>query len=76
MSRLPRATFHAIGGSLESRPSIRLVLRQKKVKFFGQEVTAEGVFLKLLAHNHEHMGQSIAYARMNGVAPPWSKTGA
>jgi hypothetical protein len=23
-------------------------------------------------HNHEHLGQSIAYARMNGVAPPWS----
>ncbi len=23
---------------------------------------------------HEHLGQSIAYARSNGVTPPWSKT--
>jgi hypothetical protein len=22
---------------------------------------------------HEHLGQLIAYARMNGVKPPWSK---
>jgi uncharacterized damage-inducible protein DinB len=31
------------------------------------------VFLRILLHNSEHMGQSIAYARMNGVVPPWSK---
>jgi len=23
-------------------------------------------------HNNEHLGQSIAYARMNGVVPPWT----
>lgn len=22
---------------------------------------------------HEHLGQLIAYARMNQIAPPWSK---
>jgi hypothetical protein len=22
---------------------------------------------------HEHLGQLIAYARMNGIKPPWSK---
>jgi uncharacterized damage-inducible protein DinB len=47
--------------------------RQKKVKFFGKEATADGVFLRILAHNNEHMGQAIAYARMNGIAPPWSQ---
>jgi uncharacterized damage-inducible protein DinB len=47
--------------------------RQKKVQFFGKETTSEGVFLRILIHNNEHMGQSIAYARMNGVVPPWSK---
>jgi hypothetical protein len=26
----------------------------------------------LLSHAHEHLGQSIAYARSNGVAPPWT----
>jgi uncharacterized damage-inducible protein DinB len=23
-------------------------------------------------HMHEHLGQAIAYARVNGVVPPWS----
>jgi uncharacterized damage-inducible protein DinB len=47
--------------------------RQKKVQFFGKETTSELVFLRILIHNNEHMGQSIAYARMNGVVPPWSQ---
>jgi uncharacterized damage-inducible protein DinB len=46
--------------------------RQKKVQLFKKDVTAGDVFLRILVHNHEHMGQSIAYARMNGVTPPWS----
>lgn len=46
----------------------------KKVKFFGgREVSERTVLLVLLNHMHEHLGQSIAYARMNGVAPPWSE---
>jgi uncharacterized damage-inducible protein DinB len=47
--------------------------RQRKVQLFGRETTAEAVFLRILLHANEHMGQSIAYARMNGVAPPWSQ---
>ena len=26
----------------------------------------------ILADMHEHLGQAIAYARMNGVVPPWT----
>jgi hypothetical protein len=26
-----------------------------------------------VTHLHEHLGQLIAYARMNNVVPPWSK---
>ncbi len=29
--------------------------------------------LSILEHNGEHKGQLIAYARSNGVTPPWSK---
>ncbi len=47
--------------------------KQKKVTFFGKETTADGILLRVLVHNHEHMGQSVAYARMIGVVPPWSK---
>jgi hypothetical protein len=31
------------------------------------------VELKTDAFQHEHLGQLIAYARMNKVVPPWSK---
>ncbi|HEX8253836.1 MAG TPA: DinB family protein [Thermoanaerobaculia bacterium] len=45
---------------------------EAKVKMFGTTTTRRGVLVTMLNHLHEHLGQSIAYARMNGVAPPWS----
>ena len=45
---------------------------KKAVKFLGKDTTVEGVYLRLLVHSHEHMGQLIAYARSSGVVPPWS----
>ena len=48
--------------------------RQKKANFFGVDTTVDAVYLRILVHNHEHMGQSIAYARTIGVVPPWSQT--
>lgn len=45
----------------------------RTVDMFGQKATARAVYLRILAHANEHLGQSIAYARMNGVVPPWSK---
>jgi uncharacterized damage-inducible protein DinB len=48
----------------------------KKVKIFGgHEVTERALLVIILNHMHEHLGQSIAYARMNGIAPPWSEGG-
>jgi uncharacterized damage-inducible protein DinB len=44
----------------------------KPTEFFGMKSTYRGVYLLLLSHAHEHLGQSIAYARMNKVAPPWT----
>ena len=46
--------------------------RQKKVVLFKKNGTADDLLLRIVVHHHEHMGQSIAYARMNGVVPPWS----
>jgi len=43
------------------------------VKLFGREMTKEGAIRLLFGDQHEHLGQSIAYARSNGVTPPWSK---
>ncbi|HEV2690823.1 MAG TPA: DinB family protein [Bryobacteraceae bacterium] len=47
----------------------------KPVKVFGQQSSYEGVLFLIANHMHEHLGQSIAYARTNGVVPPWSKKG-
>jgi len=43
------------------------------VKLFGRDWTKQGALMHVLQDQHEHLGQSIAYARTNGVAPPWSK---
>jgi len=45
---------------------------EEKVEFFGQQMTKRGILLVALGHVHEHLGQLIAYARMNGVVPPWT----
>lgn len=39
---------------------------------YGREVAGWAVLFQLLAHMNEHVGQSVAYARMNGIVPPWS----
>ena len=45
----------------------------KTVKVFGTPQTERSVLITMLTHLHEHLGQEIAYARMNGVVPPWSQ---
>ncbi len=44
----------------------------KPTKLFGRPATYRGVYLLMANHMHEHLGQAIAYARVNGVVPPWS----
>ena len=46
----------------------------KPVELFGGLVktSVRGGYMLLLSHAHEHLGQSIAYARSNGIAPPWT----
>ncbi len=44
----------------------------KSVTFFGQPSTIRNVLYVVGTHQHEHFGLSIAYARMNGVVPPWT----
>ena len=46
---------------------------EKPVKMMGKQTTQRDVLVTMLSHLHEHLGQSIAYARMNGVIPPWSR---
>jgi uncharacterized damage-inducible protein DinB len=46
---------------------------ERKVKFFNGDAPVEGIYLRIIIHNNEHMGQLVAYARMTGIVPPWSK---
>ena len=45
---------------------------QRKVKVEERDATVDGMDLRIIVHDNEHMGQLIAYARMTGVVPPWS----
>jgi uncharacterized damage-inducible protein DinB len=63
--------------SLEAVKTARAQLKpgdlERKVKIEGKTVTVDGMYLRIIVHANEHMGQLVAYARMNGIVPPWSK---
>lgn len=45
-----------------------------KIEFpFPGEYTTLSAILIAQGHCNEHLGQLIAYGRMNGIAPPWSQ---
>src|SRR5216684_6141657 len=45
----------------------------KPQKMFGRQTTLRGSFIVITGHFGEHLGQSIAYARTNGIVPPWTE---
>jgi uncharacterized damage-inducible protein DinB len=44
----------------------------RKVRIEGRDSTEDWMYLRIIVHANEHMGQLVAYARMTGVVPPWS----
>jgi uncharacterized damage-inducible protein DinB len=48
---------------------------ESMIKLFGSDATKRAALVLLVSHMHEHLGQAIAYARSNGVVPPWSGGG-
>ncbi len=46
---------------------------EKTMPWLGGTITQRGVLLYIIPHIAEHLGQAIAYARINGVVPPWSQ---
>jgi len=65
---LLRRSLQAVNQSFNQASDREL---DRRLHFFGEETTVRRVYLRLLAHTHEHMGQMIAYLRFNGFAPPW-----
>jgi uncharacterized damage-inducible protein DinB len=45
----------------------------RKVKIMGKDADVDGMYLRIIVHANEHMGQLVAYARINGIVPPWSQ---
>ncbi|HEY1264701.1 MAG TPA: DinB family protein [Terriglobales bacterium] len=62
--------------SLEAVKQAHLAVKpedlQRKVHIADRDATVDGMYLRIVIHANEHMGQLIAYARMTGVVPPWS----
>ena len=69
-----------VGGLRESFDAVRKAIEPLRagqlgadVQLFGRDSTRRGVFVAFLTHASEHLGQLIAYERVNGIVPPWSK---
>ncbi|SMO51235.1 DinB family protein [Gracilimonas mengyeensis] len=59
-----------VSAAVKDLPAEKL---SEQVELFGRTTNGEGVLMFILNHTSEHVGQSIAYARMNNVTPPWSE---
>jgi uncharacterized damage-inducible protein DinB len=62
--------------SLDAVKQAHLALTPKdfdrKVHIMDRDASVDGMYLRIIVHANEHMGQLVAYARMTGVVPPWS----
>ena len=67
---LLRASARHVRETVQRMPEAELAAA---TRLYDRDTTRWSVLLQLLAHMNEHLGQSIAYARMNGVVPPWSR---
>jgi peptidylprolyl isomerase len=64
------ASFAEVRKTLEGARASSL---GREMDYFGQATTQRGVLTALDTHIAEHLGQLIAYARVNGIVPPWSR---
>lgn len=65
---LLRRSLSAVSDAITRTPDDEL---GRGLFFFREQTTVRRVYLRLLVHNYEHMGQMIAYLRANGIATPW-----
>ena len=66
---LLKASAEYVRREVQKMPEAQMA---RSTQLYGRTVPQWSVLLQLVAHMNEHLGQSIAYARMNGVVPPWS----
>jgi len=69
VSILERSIEH-VKESMKEMPISKL---HEETMMYGRTVNGQAVLMQLITHKSEHVGQSIGYARMNGIVPPWSE---
>jgi uncharacterized damage-inducible protein DinB len=65
-----RVSFAHLRTAMEAADDAALA---RKMNVFGNEMSGTDLWVITATHLHEHLGQLIAYARSNGVVPPWSR---
>jgi len=63
-----KKSFAHVKATIENVPDL-----EKPVKLYGRDTVVREVMVVAATHCHEHLGQLIAYARVNGIVPPWSE---
>ena len=66
---------HSVNESFEFLTMVveDVVALENEMEVFGRATNVRGFLMLMQGHLHEHLGQAIAYARVNGAAPPWSR---
>lgn len=64
-----KASFDHLKGSIGG---VSAADAEAHVNLFGQDMTTRQALWTVTEHLSEHLGQGIAYARANGVVPPWN----
>jgi uncharacterized damage-inducible protein DinB len=63
-------SFAHAKAAIKAMPDANL---DKSLDWFGGKNTQRGILLFVVRHAAEHLGQSIAYARVAGIVPPWTE---
>lgn len=69
--KILKESYEHMMGAINSVPDAKL---NETFDFYGTEMTIRQALLLAYGHCEEHMGQLIAYARSNNIAPPWSQS--
>jgi len=64
------ASINHLSDVINNMPESKL---SESTELYGRTVNGQAVLMQHITHMSEHVGQSIAYARMNGVVPPWNR---
>lgn len=65
---LSKRSFDAVRGAFTETPDAEM---EGRAFMFGEDSTVRRVYMRVLVHMHEHMGQLTGYMRALGLPAPW-----